>query len=812
MKRSLILIAVLSAILLCGSNVNAQVTVEFVNPASDPPGLNPFVETLPPETIFSADIRLNSSVGNLRGVNLAITTDPPGVISVNTITMPSSMGVSDYDIYKTDNITTNRVAWFKSGGHTNDFVVASVSFTAIGSQSVSDVRVIINVLQIIGVADLTPLLYTAVIPNVDLELLDGPTTTTTTTSILPNVTPTPFNSNETRALYNVVGGCSINTPRNDKTGGILIVLLFTCALAVLFMRNKKAKGLFVLLLFIVAMTLSSPAFSATYYVDNNDASCTTEYSGDAADPFCNLSDVLSTLLIPGDIIEVLSGYDQNEASTLLFDRTINGQGVIGIPITLRGEGAGPPTATIKNSGSFALIGVQRDTNYWTIENLNIQNGGYWTPTGGEPATAASIGADGAGVGLVIRDNVFSGTLPSGEFNDVIRINSDQSYFSNFSTGHLIENNTFQNYSATSAFAFISVQFSSYSVIRGNHITHTTSATSPWRHIAIEGGSRNIIERNFSAGYFADTNEAANISVESQGGSVVRNNILYMQAAQNVSATDLRGMTNIRILRGGSNRIHNNSGYIDIDGGADDRRIAGIYSGTTSSTSYVTNNIFSGGEYCAAGIYLFDYSSQNAGFNVDYNDCYGWTDADHMPQYVYVADDDLYYACYMGWYYDYPTPDGSGSADQTECEAVDTAGTYNTYNNTDGVFPYTQTGGNKYAAPYYAVAGGSDAATLTWSTATNCSDLDGDSAACDGNAGAYSGVTPYGNTSTFSFCGDVYPNTGPDKAFDMRDVVYLYDNLANTTLATQVAQYLVTLNPSENNATTGNTDPLPGNCF
>lgn len=810
------LIPLLILVLFIPSIALSQVSVYFDNFTSGS-GLDPLIDTLPVDTTFTAEVWLDSSAGNLQGAHIAIIPDPSALISVDTITSP--IAPADYDILKIDDQIQNRLLWFKNGGlATNPLHIADVSFTVIGSTNIPSARIRINVLQILAAGSTNPLTHTVAIPEIDMELREEdpvitptPTPEATATAII-----TPYDGDESSALYTVYGGCSLvdgNSPKANVPTGF--ILLFMGLITILARRSKPGKSLLISFILILLMTFISDLSAETYYVDNTDPDCVSTYSGDPGAPFCNISDAIAQRLIPGDIIEVKAAYDRNESSTLRLDDAINGQGVIGIPIILRGEDTGAtPTAEIKNAGSFAVIGIQGEASYWAIENLMISNGGPWTPAYGDQAEAAAIAGDDAGKGIIIRNNLFEGTIDDGRYSDIVRINSFGSLFSNYSNGHLIENNTFQNYSIGGGYAFVNLQRSSYSIIRGNTIIHNNASTSPWRHISIDNGSRNIVERNFSAGSFADDNNSSNISSISQSSpySIVRNNILYMEADQDGSASGLRGMSPIRVIGGGSHVIHNNSALVDIVGGADERRISGIYAGTHSSTTYAVNNVLVGGEYCAAGIYRFDYSSINANFNIDYNDCYGYTVEDHMPQ-IIVDGDNTDYACYLGWYYDYPAPDGSGAVTQVECEAVDTAGTYNTYNNTDAVDPFT--GGDPYSSASYTLAGASDAANMTWSTDPICTSLTGEPVACDGGAGAYEGANPYGTSTGFTFCGDAYgPSGDPDRVLDLRDVVTLWGS--DAALSTAVAQYLVTLNPlvdiedPDNNIYWG--DPLPSGCF
>ena len=773
----------------------AQVTVSFTGV----PG-----GTLNHYQTFTATVQVSPG-NNLRGVSLAFRTEPEGALTIKSVVAHSPAPASN--IYQVSS-STRRLLWFNSAGSTeNPLILADVTFEVPAVTLAASTKLIINVLQIIAVGSTNPVAHIVNLPTVNVQYT-APTPIPTAT--VPTPTPTPTHAQYTEnakapALYTVFGGCGEITD-NGKSHYQLFVLMFLLVLMfILFFVRKNPKSTLPII-FILIVTISSlkSVSAETYYVDKNDSSCTDGDRTGAvnydADPFCTIQAIFAKKLLPGDIIEIRDGGSAYQEGTLIIDYPTNGSGVLGIPITLRGAASSVPI----NGGTHAAIGIQRTTSYWVIENLTFQNGGPWGSSLVPNGPSAAIGGEQTGPGIIIRNVSFTGAIADpATGKDVIRLNSEGVPFNSIYDGHLIEGNTFNNLNFSSeGVAYISISNSSNTIIKGNKVTHTdaNSGTPANRFINLSGGSGNIIERNFLAANFRGSPSSSGIIIFNQDSpAIIRNNIIYMKARALESAytslTDDQPMSGIRLSDGTSsiqNRIHNNSINIDMLATTGLRKVNGIYSGNDLSGSDVINNIFAGGDYAANGQYLPDYSTGGGvHFRLDYNDTFSNTP--HTP--LYDTTDITYpkkYRCYMGWWYDYtnPTP--------TNCETFSGS----THNVTDSANPYV--GGDSYIDTSYALNPSSSAYLNTWSTESRCTDIKGNVIACDGDAGSSGGANPYGMTTTFSFCGDVWgPSGQPDRIYDLRDIITLWGS--DHDLATAVATYLVTLNSS-------NLTNLHADCF
>ncbi len=783
-------------LLLTPCIATAQVSVRF-DPAEIPSG------TLEPLDTFTASLQIQSAPENLRAIALAVRVDPIGALLVSNIT--KTLGT--YDIYEVG-ATSDRIVWFNNAGLAAPFNLVDVEFEVPTNTITDSAKIIINVLQIIGMGSVdNPLSYTIDIPTITMDYTE-PTPVPTPTDPEPTATAviTPYGSGDDSALFTVGGGCgALGSSGLLRIPAFLLLLFVPATLLFLIIRKYKYKKLIV---FIIGFSflISVKTYALTYYVDKDDGNCSdTEYSGDPSIPFCTIQTAMSQTLIPGDIIEIRDGGSAYQEGTLIIDFAQNGNGALGIPITLRGASAGNPTI---NGGSSAPIGIQNQSSYWAIENLTLQNGGPWTsiliPPGG--ASSAIIGGEQTGFGFIIRNNIFTGTVANPTLGkDVVRMVANFNH-THYYQGYLIENNTFTGLTVSGGVAMISLGGASYSIIRGNTIIHDNADpenTSPWRHISLSDGRGNIIERNFSAGYFRGIPNSANITLRNQSSpaAIVRNNIIYMRAAPlEGSASEDQPMAGIRLLSGSGsvdNKIHNNSIKLDKDGGADARLVAGFYSGNYRCGSDIIDNIVVGGDVTAGGDYRYPYSTADhtIHFDLDYNDTYDNPAPHHPPRFETIGTEDVY-RCYLGWWTDAEYSDAS----QLNCEAAPTE--TETTNVLDTVDPYNGAG-TVYDDTYYTSINGASSALIDTGQIeqSRCTTLTGGSTNCTATMGATGGANPYGNADKFSFCGDAYPPANePDRVFDMRDIVTLWGS--DQALAGQVAKYYVELDTSE----------LPGNCF
>ncbi|MFH1263866.1 MAG: hypothetical protein V1495_10560 [Pseudomonadota bacterium] len=702
---------------------------------------------------FTVSVIADLDLGSLTGAYLEMTVNPSTALHVVSVAQGTASASPFFGAPG-----TNRIVWANAGGLSGTgHELARVTYAVASPAKASSVTIEPNILEMFGSTGWIIATSTSAPVSVNVPT-PVPLVTVTAPTPDPNDPNNPGSGDaSTDRTGAALGGCA--AAQNLASTSFFWFLFAGVGLLLL---RRKASG------------LGGPAWiwGLLLTVWTGLAGARTIQISDAT----SLANLCQNHFVPGDVIVIQPG-TYNLSSTVAITPSTCGSGVLGVPIVLSGGG---PGEVILDGGGKAVLGLGEGLSYWIIEKMTLQNGGPWTRAGSLPVTPPHlIAGEGVSYGIVIRNNRFTGSIagtgPGWPVNkSAVYLNGIASAAS-YNEGFVIEGNTFNNIDFTNAtadgYSYVNVLSGSYSVIRGNTITHTNRTTAPYHLIEVDSGGGSLIERNFLYGVLRGNSNSDAVVIRRQSTrSVVRNNIIYVDAGE-VSGSPTGWIPVAAIFLGeGSgtkNLIHNNSIKMVKTGVNAKLLVAHIYSYTWGEGAYVTDNIFEGGDFGVSS--AWDSSSCTAPLpaaariDLQYNFTFGNAPYDTrqgVPE----------YRCSYSW--------TNGLTD-----------TGTAYNGSawDQAVSYVL-----HATPNPAKTGGG--------TALNrCSTLKpGTAVACTAETGAYGGPDPYGSTSMFTFCGDPTANNRPDydqdRRFELNDVLQL--SPVNATLAGQVAKYLTSFTRSD----------------
>jgi hypothetical protein len=654
-----------------------------------------------------------------------------------------------------------------------------------------------------------------------------------------------------------VAGCAVGSSRQ---GGFAIFLVFVGLLGGLVMLRKLQspnEGRVWIHRVIMLVTISFILFSATseariYHVDNsNGSACNgSTCTGDQNTPFDSIGAAFAAHLFePGDEIFIHQG-TYNESTEVTVN--VNGNGRLGLPIRIRGETdlSGNNLVTINGGTAPGLI-LKFLISYWSIENINFQNGGAVTVNTGVTAPPTSLLLYLVGPQINVVKNNFSGTVSGGTLKSAMHLSTATSYQPlDIFNGHLIKGNSIINMGlgGTGSAGFDLSNFD-YSFLQNNTIIHSNPASAPEAAVKVIGGFHSVIERNALLNSVNPSSAGVGaLILSSPRRMAIRNNIIFSRSFTGAGSGGLDDFMGPMIMVGSGssaevNRVHHNSivNATLSPGNADIRRssLMVLDYGNGGNYSDWVNNVLGTlspseqAHFLWTGAYTTNAAADSTKrVFIDYNSISSrfYSSAPNIPGAALAAP----------LYADRLNP--NSLHDQTN-NAADFGVVCAQIGNTLGLpnckrRDYVGYAGSSLAAtPFYSIDFQfSDGANQTFvdhnntATATHfaaaaldpftpanyapgtfavgangqarCSDFIGNTnASCDGSSGHLGGPAQlhYGSTDNVSICSpdpakqlDVYPTTQePDRRLTAADYVQLKDN-GQPTLATKVGNYLVTL--------------------
>lgn len=365
-----------------------------------------------------------------------------------------------------------------------------------------------------------------------------------------------------------IAGCAVGSNTIDSKQGVVIALLYIAlTLTLLALRRKpvplrfkrRARRLLPLLLLGLWTTVAE---ARIYHVDNthpsacNGATCV----GDQNNPFDSIAEAFSGRLFePGDQVLIHDG-TYNESVEVTVNN--NGNGRLGLPILIRGESN---TGTIINGGTSPGLILKFLISYWSVENLQFQNGGPATVSPGVTTNPTSLLLYLVGKQINVVDNIFSGTVSGTTGKSALQlITSSGSNHAptSIQEGHLVKHNQVVNMGLSSlGSAAIDLSNFNYSYAQNNLVSHNNAATGPQVAMRVFSGDHAMIERNALLNRASPSSiGVGSLAISNPTNMGINNNIILASSAPGGSGENFMG--SILMLGSGSagsiNRVHHNS--------------------------------------------------------------------------------------------------------------------------------------------------------------------------------------------------------------------------------------------------------------
>jgi hypothetical protein len=646
-----------------------------------------------------------------------------------------------------------------------------------------------------------------------------------------------------------IASCGRIEGGSQHAEGALMILILVSGLLVIIRQRR----VFLVTLFVLTFGISVNSFARIYHVDQSGCSGET-CRGDQNHPFVSLEEAfIGRHFEPGDEILIHEG-TYNESVQLFTDD--NGNGLLGLPIRIRGEG----NAIIDGGGDPGLV-FKFLISYWSVEDLHFRNGGSVEVAAGVQSTPASLLFYLVGQQMNVVNNRFSGTVGGGRGKSAMTLLGSTGFRPNSHyNGHLIKGNTVDGMSLSgTGSAGMTLGNFDFSYAQNNLIRHTNASTAPQAALKVTGGSYSVIERNALMNRTSPSSSGVGgLILRSTGGFAVRNNIIVASSTAGSTSELDAFMGTILMLGSGSlsqiNRVHHNSlvHMTDSPGASDNRRTAIMVHDYGNSRTYSdwVNNIMSSvsstthPHFLWTGAYTTNSGpSDNKRVFIDYNSVSDqfYPDSSYWNGVLELApigmdrmgSNSLHDQINLQTDYSNGIcAELNNSSSLPICKHRDyvayagspTGGSYynllvpfnyrtpltgyptTTQSFTDHNQPHTGTYFSSAAADPYNPNQYSATMPSVGATGQNrCSTFLGDTnGSCDGTSGHLGGAAQvrYGSQTTVSICSgtpnqlDIYPSADqPDRRLTATDFVLLQETKSGS-LADKVGRYLVNLNVNE----------------